>query len=316
MGTACAFTLAQARRIQSGTEKFVRPAVRTAPASAAAVTEPVNVLHIMSGKITAIGGEYGAGIGGGRRGNGNLISIYGGDITATGGGFAAGIGSGFTQSAKDIRIYGGTVTAKGGSGGAGIGSGSVNTEEEAKNISVSDIEISGGNVTAEGRTSGAGIGGGQFVRADNITITEGTVNAKSTYGGAGIGGGSEAIGQNITISGGDVYAKSYGGAGVGGGIEAMGDKIYLSGGHIKAECGKNLGNSPVAFGSGANIRDTNGMFDGGEEVPEEDVYIVLSHENWVDMNITAECRSFDGVRGYQTFTDSHYEHLLRHVRRD
>ena len=261
-------------------------------------------IHFMSGTITAKGCDYGAGIGGGRRGNGNLIRIYGGDITATGGGFAAGIGSGFTQSAKDIRLYGGTVTAKGGSGGAGIGSGSVNTEEEAKNISVSDIEISGGNVTAEGRTSGAGIGGGQFVRADNITITEGTVNAKSTYGGAGIGGGSDAIGQNIKISGGDVYAKSYGGAGIGGGIEAMGDKIYLSGGHIKAECGKNLGNSPVAFGSGANIRNTNGMFNGTAEVPVEDVYIVLSHENWVDMNITAECRSFDGIRGYQIFTDS------------
>ena len=197
-------------------------------------------INFMSGTITAIGGDYGAGIGGGRRGNGNLISVYGGDITAQGGDFAAGIGSGFTQSAKSIRIYGGTVTAKGGSGGAGIGSGSVNTEDEAKNLSVSDIEISGGTVKAEGRTSGAGIGGGQFVRADDIKITGGTVEAKSTYGGAGIGGGSDAIGHNITISGGDVYAKSYGGAGVGGGIEAMGDKIYLSGGHIKAECGKNL----------------------------------------------------------------------------
>ena len=261
-------------------------------------------INFMSGTITAIGGDYGAGIGGGRRGNGNLISIYGGDITATGGGFAAGIGSGFTQSAKNIRIHGGTVTAKGGSGGAGIGSGSVNTEDEAKNLSVSDIEISGGTVKAEGRTSGAGIGGGQFVRADDIKITGGTVEAKSTYGGAGIGGGSDAIGHNITISGGDVYAKSYGGAGIGGGIAAMGDTIRLSGGHIKAECGKNLGNSPVAFGSGANIRNTNGMFNGTAKVPVEDVYIVLSHENWVDMNITAECRSFDGVRGYQTFTDS------------
>ena len=262
------------------------------------------IIHFMSGKITAKGGASGAGIGGGRRGSGNYISVYGGEIDAQGGDFAAGIGSGFTQSAKSIRIYGGTVNAKAGSGGAGIGSGSVNTEDEAKNLSVSDIEIAGGTVTAKGVTSGAGIGGGQFVRADNIKITGGTVNARSTYGGAGIGGGSDAIGHNITISGGDVYAKSYGGAGIGGGIEAMGDKIYLSGGHIKAECGKNLGNSPVAFGSGANIRDTNGMFNGKEEVPVEDVYIVLSHENQVDMNITAECRSFDAIRGYQTFTDS------------
>ena len=260
-------------------------------------------IHFMSGKITAKGGAYGAGIGGGRRGNGNYISVYGGEIDAQGGDFAAGIGSGFTQSAKSIRIYGGTVTAKAGSGGAGIGSGAVNTEDEAKNLSVSKIEISGGTVKAEGRTSGAGIGGGQFVRADDIKITGGTVEAKSTYGGAGIGGGSDAIGHNITISGGDVYAKSYGGAGIGGGIEAMGDQIYLSGGHIKAECGKNLGNSPVAFGSGANIRDTNGMFN-GKAAPVEDVYIVLSHQNQVDMKITAECLSFDGIRGYQTFTDS------------
>ncbi len=262
------------------------------------------IIHFMSGKITAKGGASGAGIGGGRRGSGNYISVYGGEIDAQGGDFAAGIGSGFTQSAKSIRIYGGTVNAKAGSGGAGIGSGSVNTEDEAKNLSVSDIEIAGGTVTAKGVTSGAGIGGGQFVRADNIKITGGTVNARSTYGGAGIGGGSDAIGHNITISGGDVYAKSYGGAGIGGGIAAMGDTIRLSGGHIKAECGKNLGNSPVAFGSGANIRNTNGMFDGTAKVPVEDVYIVLSHQNQVDMKITAECLSFDGIRGYQTFTDS------------
>ena len=260
-------------------------------------------INFMSGTITAIGGDYGAGIGGGRRGNGNLISIYGGDITATGGGFAAGIGSGFTQSAKNIRIHGGTVTAKGGSGGAGIGSGSVNTEDEAKNLSVSDIEISGGTVKAEGRTSGAGIGGGQFVRADDIKITGGTVEAKSTYGGAGIGGGSDAIGHNITISGGDVYAKSYGGAGIGGGIDASGDSIHLSGGYIKAECGKNIGNSPVAFGNGANYRNSDAIINGAE-APETDIKIVLTKDNFVDMNITAECLSLDGIRGYQTFKDS------------
>ena len=260
-------------------------------------------IHFMSGTITAKGGDYGAGIGGGRRGGGNYISIYGGNITATGGGFAAGIGSGFTQSAKKIRIYGGTVTAKAGMGGAGIGSGSVNTEDEAKNLSVFDIEISGGSVTAEGVTSGAGIGGGQLVRADTITITGGTVNAKSTYGGAGIGGGSEAIGQNIKISGGNVHAKSYGGAGIGGGIDASGDSIHLSGGYIKAECGKNIGNSPVAFGNGANYRNSDAIINGAE-APETDIKIVLTKDNFVDMNITAECLSLDGIRGYQTFKDS------------
>ena len=260
-------------------------------------------INIMSGKITANGGPSGAGIGGGRRGSGNRISIYGGEIEAKGGDFAAGIGSGFTQSAKSIRIHGGTVTAKAGSGGAGIGSGSVNTEDEAKNISVSDIEISGGMVTAEGRTSGAGIGGGQFVRADNIKITGGTVNARSTYGGAGIGGGSDAIGQKIYISGGNVHAKSYGGAGIGGGIDASGDSIHLSGGYIKAECGKNIGNSPVAFGNGANYRNSDAIINGAE-APETDIKIVLTKDNFVDMNITAECLSLDGIRGYKTFKDS------------
>ena len=43
MGTACAFTLAQARRIPSGTEKFVRPAVKTARASVPVGTEPGNI---------------------------------------------------------------------------------------------------------------------------------------------------------------------------------------------------------------------------------------------------------------------------------
>ena len=263
-------------------------------------------LHILVAggtKLFCYGGLYAAGIGGGRRGGGNYISIYGGNITATGGGFAAGIGSGFTQSAKKIRIYGGTVAAKAGMGGAGIGSGSVNTEDEAKNLSVFDIEISGGSVTAEGVTSGAGIGGGQLVRADTITITGGTVNAKSTYGGAGIGGGSEAIGQNIKISGGNVHAKSYGGAGIGGGIDASGDSIHLSGGYIKAECGKNIGNSPVAFGNGANYRNSDAIINGAE-APETDIKIVLTKDNFVDMNITAECLSLDGIRGYQTFKDS------------
>ena len=114
MGTACAFTLAQARRIQSGTEKFVRPAAKTAPASAAAVTEQGNISTLCparSPQKAAIMAQVSAAE---EEEAETYISIYGGNITATGGGFAAGIGSGFTQSAKKIRIYGGTVTAKAG----------------------------------------------------------------------------------------------------------------------------------------------------------------------------------------------------------
>ena len=126
------------------------------------------------------------------------------------------------------------------------------------------------------------------------------MHARSTYGGAGIGGGSDAIGQKIYISGGNVHAKSYGGAGIGGGIDASGDSIHLSGGYIKAECGKNIGNSPVAFGNGANYRNPDAIINGAE-APETDIKIVLTKDNFVDMNITAECLSLDGIRGYKTF---------------
>ena len=261
-------------------------------------------LYFYGGDSDLRGADYRAAIQKNRsEGDLHILVAGGTKLFCYGGLYAAGIGSGFTQSAKKIRIYGGTVAAKAGMGGAGIGSGSVNTEDEAKNLSVFDIEISGGSVTAEGVTSGAGIGGGQLVRADTITITGGTVNAKSTYGGAGIGGGSEAIGQNIKISGGNVHAKSYGGAGIGGGIDASGDSIHLSGGYIKAECGKNIGNSPVAFGNGANYRNSDAIINGAE-APETDIKIVLTKDNFVDMNITAECLSLDGIRGYQTFKDS------------
>ena len=91
-----------------------------------------------NGKLTAKGGDYGAGIGGGCYAQGN-VTITGGTVTASGGKGGAGIGNGArgTQSAIDpgtIRITGGFVTAIGGSSytvgngsygaGAAIGSGS------------------------------------------------------------------------------------------------------------------------------------------------------------------------------------------------
>ncbi len=43
-----------------------------------------------SGSLTATGGRYGAGIGGGSQGNGSNITISGGTVTATGGEYGAG----------------------------------------------------------------------------------------------------------------------------------------------------------------------------------------------------------------------------------
>ena len=47
-----------------------------------------------NGKLTAEGGKYGAGIGGGDQGAGSGITITGGEIKATGGQYGAGIGGG------------------------------------------------------------------------------------------------------------------------------------------------------------------------------------------------------------------------------
>ena len=58
-----------------------------------------------NGKLTANGGKYGAGIGGGRfNGSGSDITISGGKVTATGGKCGAGIGGGLNSSGSDITI--------------------------------------------------------------------------------------------------------------------------------------------------------------------------------------------------------------------
>ena len=115
------------------------------------------------GKLTANGGKYGAGIGGGDCGNGNDITITGGDITVNGGEAGAGIGGGYYGDSSNITVSGGEVTANGGKFAAGIGGG--------WNGSGSDITISGGEVTANGGVSGAGIGGGLLGSGRDITIS-------------------------------------------------------------------------------------------------------------------------------------------------
>ena len=128
-----------------------------------------------NGKLTANGGKYGAGIGGGSFGSGNDITITGGEVTANGGKNSAGIGGGDSGSGNGITITGGEVTANGGEFGAGIGGGFTGNG--------SDITISGGEVTANGGTNGAGIGGG--VRASGRDITISGDSQVKAAGGAG-----------------------------------------------------------------------------------------------------------------------------------
>ena len=114
------------------------------------------------GKLTANGGKYGAGIGGGDSGSGNDITITGGDITANGGEAGAGIGGGYLHSGNDITISGGEVNATGGTTGAGIGGG---FNGDASDIAISkdsQVEAKGG--AANGISDwGASIGcGGNY----------------------------------------------------------------------------------------------------------------------------------------------------------
>ncbi|MCD8390478.1 MAG: hypothetical protein LUD03_01380, partial [Firmicutes bacterium] len=84
-------------------------------------------ITINGGAVTAKGGDYAAGIGGGNRGDGSSIKITGGTVNATAGIKAAGIGGGNNANGSDITINGGEVTATGGTeaenGGAGNGGG-------------------------------------------------------------------------------------------------------------------------------------------------------------------------------------------------
>ena len=170
-----------------------------------------------NGKLTAWGGQQGAGIGGGSGKDGSNIFITGGGVNAIGGLAAAGIGGGLGGNGSNITISGGKVGATNGLNGAGIGGG--------QHGSGSHITISGGEVNAIGGDWSAGIGGGQRGSGSHITISGGEVNASGGKCGAGIGGGVDGKGEGITVSGnaqlkvrgGSVHGDYGTGAGIGGG---------------------------------------------------------------------------------------------------
>ena len=141
-----------------------------------------------NGKLTAWGGQQGAGIGGGSGKDGSNIFITGGGVNAIGGLAAAGIGGGLGGNGSNITISGGKVGATNGLNGAGIGGG--------QHGSGSNITISGGEVSASGGEHGAGIGGGVYGKGEGITVSGNAqlkVRGGSVHGdygtGAGIGGG-------------------------------------------------------------------------------------------------------------------------------
>ena len=141
-----------------------------------------------NGKLTATGGDSGAGIGGGWKGNGEDITISGGEVKATGGDQGAGIGGGNYGHGNNIAISGGKVNATGGSSGAGIGGG---FQGRGTDITVSDdakLKVQGGvEYDKYGDASyksgtGAGIGKGGNRSNENGTEAEPDTSRLTTNG--------------------------------------------------------------------------------------------------------------------------------------
>ena len=239
-----------------------------------------------TGSLNAIGGDNGAGIGGGNNDSCGSVAINGGTVIAQGGVSGAGIGGGngwVNYYATDggnggnIAINGGTVTANGGNGGAGIGGGGSGNGTGIGGM----ISISGGTVTATGSHYSAGIGGGNGANGTGtdgtISISGGDVTANSLSEGAGIGGGACGNGTGdygtISVSGGTVTANGGNcGAGIGGGNDTGGreggngtgthGKILVTGGTVTANSGS--GSAGIGGGDGDGNGGGNGTGVSGE----------------------------------------------------
>ena len=245
-----------------------------------------------NGKLTAWGGQQGAGIGGGSGKDGSNIFITGGGVNAIGGLAAAGIGGGLGGNGSNITISGGKVGATNGLNGAGIGGG--------QHGSGSNITISGGEVNASGGKSGAGIGGGLGGNGSDIIISGGEVSASGGKNGAGIGGGVDGKGEGITVSGnaqlkvrgGSVHGDYGTGAGIGGG-----GSYGTDGAEVEPDiCGLNPGGKIEYYEPGSPMSGT----------PNKTVTNPTGDFVWDSGTVTtpATCTG-KGVRTYTCTSSSH-----------
>jgi hypothetical protein len=162
------------------------------------------------GSLSASGGAFGAGIGGGYMQNGGGVTISSGSVTATGGDFAAGIGGAYTGNGGGVTIIGGTVTATGGVRAAGIGGGIGGAG--------GDVMITGGSVKASGVRSNIGAG---YNGAHDGTLTNGFVPvALTTIANAVAAVNPTQVSYQIPVAGNNPdysYVYTYTGTGHGGG---------------------------------------------------------------------------------------------------
>ena len=152
--------------------------------------------------LMAVGGSGGAGIGSDNNNSTSKLGITGGTITATGGNYSAGIGGGIRGNA-DVTITGNAVIKKAqrnyngaGIGGGGVGNGTVTISGNAV------VEEAVGGTSERG---GAGIGGGGWKDGDVTISGNAKVDAQGGTSAAGIGGGGSGSGTvkiygNIQVS--------------------------------------------------------------------------------------------------------------------
>ena len=218
--------------------------------------------------------QDGAGIGGAASyGNATNITITGNaDVTAAGGIYSAGIGGGDYGSATNITISGNAkVTAAGSrNGGAGIGGGE---EGEGVNIRITD----NADVTAYGGEDGAGIGGGRYCGGSVEISGKAKVTAVGSNGGAGIGSGDDewrkadtsvTISDNANVT---AIGSSEGAAiGTGRGCTQGKTTINITGGTVTAIGGKSTVGCwnghcykelTSAIGGSYNYRDSDSVQD-------------------------------------------------------
>jgi hypothetical protein len=142
--------------------------------------------------------------------NGGAVTIRGGTVSAIGGDFAAGIGGAYTGNGGAVTITGGTVTAQGGLQAAGIGGGIGG--------SGGDVVITGGSIKASGSRSNIGAG---YVGAGDGTLTNGFVPiALTTIADAVAAVDPTEVSYQIPVAGNNPdysYVYTYTGTGHGGG---------------------------------------------------------------------------------------------------
>jgi|GEM_PF-6278352 len=218
---------------------------------------------LIAGSTSTGANDYNSGIGSDYSGNPVAVTVNGGNVTAYGGQYGAGIGGGW-MSSGNVTVNGGVINAIGGQYGAGIGGGPQASDKTT-------VVINGGTVTAGASGGAAAIGGGYMSSAE-VTVNDGKITAtsedtasSSNGGGAGIGGGTQAAGK-VTVNGGSITATaSLFAAGIGGGFKAAGD-VIINGGAVKAYGGgfdNNHGcGAGIGGGAEANAQTTVEINDG------------------------------------------------------